>query len=142
MNKEIKFRVWNAKDHWYFPEKETPSLRANGTFDSELGFYNELIVEQYTGLKDKNGKEVYRGDILKIFYQSGDFAYSDMSEEESQREDEIRGEYIVEVVAHLQESCNLNLKGKFEEFPITFPLSYTSGGEIIGNIHENPDLLK
>ena len=85
MNKEIKFRVWNKFQKKFLGY---PCYFNNKNFNEFTAFdryfkcdENECIVQQYTGLKDKNGKEIYEGDILlddakiplECFYDNGKF---------------------------------------------------------------------
>lgn len=59
--REIKFKVWDNVDHFHGPfdlqDLQSPR-RAEWTSDCP--------VMQYTGLKDKNGREIYEGDILSL----------------------------------------------------------------------------
>ena len=68
MNREIKFRVWgdfgNSSGEFtyiYHCGHHNPSL--NDIFNQK-----EFIFQQYTGLKDKNGKEIYEGDLIRDKY--------------------------------------------------------------------------
>lgn len=67
MSREIKFRVWDELS----AGKANSKMRYFGLFDSDsIHMLGEdtysMPLMQYTGLKDKNGKEIYEGDIVEI----------------------------------------------------------------------------
>ena len=109
--REIKFRAWHPSLKKMFYDCRVTS---SSWTDSSTHFGGEHdTLMQYTGLKDKSGKEIYEGDILK------------------------RSRYYK--VLWLNSGWHLNSHNKITAFPIEryVPSEY----EVIGNIYENEDLL-
>lgn len=77
MNREIKFRAWHKNLKKMFKigqitlEKGTWNFEPNDRdfIGMSIPFQPSFVLMQYTGLHDKNGKEIYEGDILKVYYK-------------------------------------------------------------------------
>ena len=125
--REIKFRGLDNNGVWYYGYINKYSF--NGYTAASIRFSNEsgsiLIyqvkeetVGQYTGIKDKNGNEIYEGDILGDFIGLGVVKYN-----------ECTAGFVIDILGQINE--------------ITFgEINYNNYVlEVIGNIYENPDIL-
>lgn len=126
--REIKFRAWDEEerqmidaDSWYFGDESEPFM------DSVARAQNEYKLMQYTGLTDKNGKEIYEGDLFNcIYHRDGhtDHVYS--------------VEYWVSNTKFL-----LRRHGNLcPQDGVVQTVSDVARHEVIGNIYENKELLK
>jgi len=144
----LKFRAWDKQDkRWVCNvyEDEPFEIYLNGDYLGLAGSANDwqgserYELSQFTGLHDKNGKEIYEGDIVVqdcyLWFDDGGPNY--------------RGtvEWIFsawQVVAHcinpqkrgISDGANEHLSDEGEDE------GSRSAWEVIGNIYENPDLLK
>jgi uncharacterized phage protein (TIGR01671 family) len=130
MNREIKFRVWDLQyKHWICVEKFLGE--GYGNINDE----EDVVIQQFTGLKDGNGKDVYEGDIVKTIHDDNNGINQNYT-----------GEVIYSEVlgSHKIKCGNLWLPiiiVKFDENELPSGILSVID-KVIGNIFENPDLIK
>lgn len=139
MNDRFKFRVWDKQDgcYAYSNNSDVDVLYIDTDGELTYGVYNndyedmdyipesEAIVEQCTGLKDKNGELIYENDLIKCpngLYRIAvdDFGLWTAIYENNPLKDVVEWSDIVKNYAFNQENVEI---------------------EVIGNIHENKELL-
>jgi uncharacterized phage protein (TIGR01671 family) len=123
MNREIKFRAWDSKRN---EMRRTFVLDANGTIirkfiaGTPVGLNpDEAVLMQYTGLRDRNGVEIYEGDILGACVLNGS---------------------IVNAQVIFNGGCYLVSALQGEAW--AEELFQHAHNEVIGNIHQHSDLLQ
>jgi len=141
--REIKFRAWNKRIGWknkdgsncepvmeykdflIYPETGLCEFPQGGW---DLGGYTEkpenFILMQFTGLKDKNGVEIYEGDILSFPQEKQIISVTWEMTRAGWQFDEHRG---------FDDGVG---RGNWD-----FTMGIAKYSEVIGNIHENPELL-
>lgn len=145
MNRPIKFRAWDKENKKiiypiaigacrYLDFQEggfydgTSGVLYEGEYDKEFAEMTHIELMQYTGLKDKNGKEIYEGDIVEMY------------EEDSRAGDE-----------HAYRGSVTYWEGGFwlfenNEVWVDLQVDWSNPQnedfrKVIGNIYENPELL-
>jgi len=130
MSREIKFRVWdNQKSNWAnrndIDYANVLDFPVHDYFLLDQKERNRWEFMQYTGLKDKHGKEIYIGDIISYNDYSGPIPITP-------------GAKIPKTISTVEAPENMfkgiQLKGNGYSEPKDI--------EIIGNIYENPELLE
>ncbi len=127
--REIKFRAWDKNKNKMYQvrginfDNEDLWLKINETQIMGANLF-EVELMQYTGLKDKNGKEIYKGDILQ-FYNDVDYI--------------IKPGYAKVVFKDGAFCCKHFKYGT--EYLANMDMS-DMDITVVGNIYENPELLK
>ena len=129
--RDIKFRCWDTENKEMLEVQELdyedsyngqPMIRT--TMYSDYFDTEDMILMQYTGLKDKNGKEIYEGDIVK-------FRFKDDREE------------FPDLIGYIEYQTTftafriMSNQGSFK-----IDITEIKFIEVIGNIYDNPELLE
>lgn len=121
MKREIKFRVWNDIKGKFI----SPLLM--DTSNANLYYYDMAgcggVIQQYTGLTDKNGVEIYEGDVIRFY-------------------DEEDGRLYNLYCKYTLENAWFSFLESFEnDYDGYYWMEVMDKCEVIGNIHENPELM-
>jgi uncharacterized phage protein (TIGR01671 family) len=112
--REIKFRAWNP----YQKIMQKPK----SVYEMHWGSQCFDYLMQYTGLKDKNGKEIYESDFVRFGYHN---------------------EYVGQIKWSINNaSFRVMVFGHEETMPYLHAQKCMEYYEVIGNIYENPELLE
>ena len=124
--KEIKFRVWD-KDFKAFRPKGTFTISDTGrVLLSEIEYplpIEEVVIQQYIGLKDHKGQDIYEGDIVSYIWQ----------DEEHSVANEVGEVYFEDGIFYFDRA---------NQFATNDHNFIEPSIEVIGNIYQNPELLK
>ena len=135
MSREIKFRLWSKIDKKFIKTDNSDLnfvINSDGYLYSVENFYGEIyvslqlniVVLQFTGLQDKNGIEIYEGDILKY-----KFPYD-------------RRKVHTSPVTYSETQASFGIKDIYgNEIPL-YRITANNYFEVVGNIYENPELLE
>jgi len=146
VGREIKFRAWDKVNG----KMRYPNMVARygeeytcwwiGGESEDSGHCDTKELMQYTGLKDKNGKEVYEGDIVKQTYHAETGNYDDRMTYDGYHIGEVvitasKGVCMKNPLCYAEETDETTRSNQYKSVA-----SYRC--EKLGNIYENPELLE
>lgn len=125
MSRPLKFRVWSESDKEYRSDCSLGELFV-GVTGSPATIYNDegdcFIIEQWTGLKDKNNTPIYEGDIVIDAYEGDDAFIVEW--------DKDTAGFILTDTDHIS-SVSFGIYAIYPDEDV----------EVVGNIHENKKLV-
>lgn len=129
--REIKFRAWDIIEKKFVDYGFSVDFEDGSIYDDNQVTMNDVELMQYTGLKDKNGKEIYEGDLIKFTEIDEDSCFG--------REDT----NVVEVqwLEDIAQFRAIFKSGRRTELHFVVKLPTVVSCEIIGNIYESEHLI-
>lgn len=120
--RQIKFRAWDPKavQMYSINDVKLTHLPSEVTFD--YFFHPDEVQMQYTGMKDKNGKEIYEGDVLKGYGENWYVTFDEVEDSDGYAQ---------------QYTYGWKITSKKDSMALENSYDY----EVIGNLFENPELL-
>lgn len=101
-------------------------------YDRKLVEADEIVIEQFTGLKDRNGTDIYEGDIIQFEFWNEKY-YRQIAYNSA-----IASYEAITVASPTSKKLRQKAKYSFSEL---YKIS-SKGFKVVGNIHENPELVE
>lgn len=105
MSWQVKFRIWDGIHMNY-----------EGMMIPIAGIQNEkLVIHQFSGLKDKEGRDIYEGDVIQV----------------------LEGEHKNHIATVIRSEEDFQLTLNFEELRTYFTVKHQDSIQVVGNVYEN-----
>ena len=135
--REIKFRAWNKALNKMYSHEELLSLTKNIVMNKfatgiYLPFNSDINLMQYTGLKDKDGTEIYEGDIVEFLDEEVNYSHYGYEYDAFIN--------IGKVIFSHDELMGWDITNRNMDLEEVW--HYREYIKVIGNIYENPELLE